>query len=646
VIGQHEAPDLTIVSEDVEERGSLADRLLFWLLKHPYQRMSDLAFVFHVHASTICRHLLALTERHLVASVTSAIVAPSRPEALYYLATTGIERVADLIGGADPVALARMWQVGEADLLRLLPRLQSFIPLQEVVHGLIAGAPRQLSYPGGHPAAIRWHWQRDYTHTFGRGTKRITCRTDGAVVFRRRLFQQEDQNSSDESWHCFLLSLDPGWYGSEDLRLIRERLEHVLSWRESSERWSVYHAFPSLLVVASTAHQRDLWLHCAQEAAAHLRVTPLKGACAVLSEKYSPWQFSWHALDGSGTTALSLLAEPLVPQALPPGLLAPRHMASGMLTRAQKRRSLVSGDFEVRSKRLDPGATDLTTTENVALLSLRFSHRHIEILKQIYAVPLIATHELAALLRMEADTIRRYLYDLHHFRCLEPITTVRGKRIVLSETGLRLISLVLGVPLVHIAERNPSTNVWQLRGVKHALRTINHTAGIYTFLAQLQQQAWTCGQELLWWETTRSLRRYRFQGSWHNLMPDALFGYQAGETKVEAWLEWDTGSMHRQPLTSKFEAYAQYVRSRQYRQEHQVPPALLLVTPHVGREQYIRRVATSVLGTLPLAVWTTTAQFLQVEGPLAMIWKSVSKEQELEDEQRVGWIEQKERMSA
>ena len=190
----------------------------------------------------------------------------------------------------------------------------------------------------------------------------------------------------------------------------------------------------------------------------------------------------------------------------------------------------------------------------------------------------------------------------------------------------------LGVHLTHVAERDATTKHWQQRGVRQALQIIAHTTGVYTFLSGLQHYAGKVGQELLWWETTRSFRRYHLQGAWHNLMPDALFAYQTKEAQVEAWLEWDTGSIHLKPMKAKFECYAQYVRSQHYRREHRTPPKLLLVAPQNGREQSLRQVAASVLGPLPLPVWTTTGPLLKVQGPLAAIWKPLKSGAMTEEE--------------
>ena len=197
--------------------------------------------------------------------------------------------------------------------------------------------------------------------------------------------------------------------------------------------------------------------------------------------------------------------------------------------------------------------------------------------------------------------------------------------------------------MVHIAEHDVTIDLAATRG-QASLRTIEHTAGIYSFSPNFSE-ARKIGQEVLWWETARSSRRYHYQGAWHNLMPDALFEYQAKDVRVEAWLEWDTGSMHLKPLLKKFEAYAQYVRSQHYRQDHRTPPTLLLVAPHNGREQTLRQIAASVLGSLPLRIWTTTEPLVKVQGPLTAIWKLLkSGPDREEDEGRSFWIEEDERV--
>ncbi|GHO88152.1 replication-relaxation family protein [Dictyobacter formicarum] len=636
-------PSVTVAATDIEEQGSFADQVLFWLLKHPYQRASDLAFVFQRDRSTISRHLSSLLALKLIEAVHVACLAPARAELVYHLSAAGVEQVAAR-AEVKPAALAALWQTDEHALLRLLPRLPAHIPLQDAIYSFVAETPRHLSYRAGERAVVRWHWQHQYRHTVQRGAKRITCHLDGVVVLSRQAHQKgtHDQHEPGRvpSWYCVFWLVDPGLVGDRDLDLIRQRLRALLQWREASERWPVYHAFPPLLILAPTAHQRDLWIRCAQEEAAHLRVAPLCGACAMRLEHVSSWRFAWHGLDGSGPVPLHSLLQAHDVTAIPPGLLAPRmveRLDGAEASAPRGRKSFLVGGFSARAA---PGLGDNGSTKQAMTYqfwSLRLCYRHLVVLQQLYASPLLALPELASLLRSEPATIRRYLVDLR----LNGLVMVREKRYHLSEEGLRLLAAMLGVSFSHVAQYHDDH--WQQRGIEHVWRLRVHAAGVYGFLARLQQQAWARGEELLWWETRRCAHRYRLHGRWHNLMPDALFSYQGqgkAQPPIEAWLEWDRGTMHGPALITKFEAYAHYIRSSQYRQDHQMLPQLLLVVPSTSREHFLAQLVQAVLVPLGLPVWTTTVPLMQAQGPASAIWKRVvAKDQDADSQQpRVSWV--------
>ena len=48
--------------------------------------------------------------------------------------------------------------------------------------------------------------------------------------------------------------------------------------------------------------------------------------------------------------------------------------------------------------------------------------------------------ELAALLDLKRQSVRCWLYELHHLGCLEPVPIEAGKRWHLCELGLRLLA--------------------------------------------------------------------------------------------------------------------------------------------------------------------------------------------------------------
>jgi hypothetical protein len=171
------------------------------------------------------------------------------------------------------------------------------------------------------------------------------------------------------------------------------------------------------------------------------------------------------------------------------------------------------------------------------------------------------------------------------------------------------------------------------RGVDVLLRHLDHTVGVYSFFVSLSLAARHEGtlqgeHKLLWWETGASCeRRYRDHDHWHNLRPDAVAEYQAGEQRVRFWLEWDRATMGVRDLAAKFNTYAHYVVSKEWFKEQRVLPFLLVVTADVGQEMRVIRVAAAVLAQTPgLIVRTTTATRLIDQEPLAAIWYQVVPE--------------------
>ncbi len=95
------------------------------------------------------------------------------------------------------------------------------------------------------------------------------------------------------------------------------------------------------------------------------------------------------------------------------------------------------------------------------------------------------------------------------------------------------------------------------RGEAWLLQHIQHTAGIYSFFANLTQAArQDPGQALCWWETGSVCeRRYQVHEQWYNLRPDALAECRVGSQQIHFWLEWDRGTMNVRDLAVKFTSY-------------------------------------------------------------------------------------------
>ena len=72
-------------------------------------------------------------------------------------------------------------------------------------------------------------------------------------------------------------------------------------------------------------------------------------------------------------------------------------------------------------------------------------------------------------------------------------------------------------------------------------------------------------------------------------------------------------------IAVKLRAYTYYTRSREWARELRPLPGLLVVTPDLGQEQRIQRLAWTC-AEAGLIIRTTTVSRLEQQGPLAPIW--------------------------
>jgi predicted transcriptional regulator len=619
---------------------SLSDidwRLLHWLLRYPLQRADDLVVGIARWASraTVYRHVQALEARGLVESALPKT--PGAGKRLYYLSNPGLHLLARHLD-RPARELARRWQADEVGLLRLLPRLPTLLVLQDVVNGLVTYAAEAMTTQGRRPLLVRWNWQREVTYRFQYREQSMRFFADGAVALCVRTPQSES-SVLDQWFGLFLLSTD-----LDDARLMRLRIERLLCWRESPERWSTYQHMLPVLILARSQRQRDHWQRAVEATSLKLRLGPLAGALACFPQSEStyanPWLLNWRTLATDVSCHLHDLLKPLPPAAFPPSLwleegedeepnsrspssASAATVSSGTLTRLSR---LMVGNLAERAAQV--AQDELEDREVIALLGLRLTPCQWNILRLLLAHPLLSDEELADFLDIQWRSVRCSLYELHQLRCLEPIATEVGKRWHLCERGLRLVAAVNHIHIRNIAalsddgaESETSTVVQ--RGEAWLLQRIGHTAGIYSFFARLAQASKREPEQALgWWETgVVCERRYRVGEQWYNLRPDALAEYRIGQQQMRFWLEWDRGTMNVRDLAVKLTSYAHYIASREWAREHLMLPVLICVAPDIAQEKRMQRIAQDRLTRSPgVVLLTTTAVLLKDHGPLAPIW--------------------------
>ncbi len=623
-------------------------RLLQWLLRYPFQRAEDLAVAGTVSIATVYRHLGVLQSLGLIERVLPGTLGRETCW-LYHLSNLGLHVLAAQ-EQTDPASLAQTWLTDERGLLRLLPRLAGLVTVQNCINGLVTSAPEALAQLGRR-SEIRWHWVRDYAYRFTYREKVIRCTADAALLLRARPATARGRVGAQEQWYCLLLLLDPG---VSDTNLLRQRLKHLLCFRECAERWPVYQHFPPVLVLTSSSRQREHWQRCAGEAALQLQVAPLVGAITYRpverdAGSSNPWRLAWKTLSTTVPCRLQDLLLPLPAEAVLPGLLnqpmaetseaVPQEDASCSPPRRLSR--IISGHFMERASSVEQvkienaGRSNWEERETLAFLGLRMDRRHLELLDLLLTHPLLDVQEMATLLDLEGSSMERYVRALRNHGSIDPIATRVGQRWRLSGQGLRLVAATHHVSMQSIATSAEPTGddeevTLVQRGLDVLLRHVEHTVGVYSFFASLcraarQEQAMGREHRLLWWETGLVCeRRYRDHDHWHNLRPDAMGEYQAGEQRVRFWLEWDRATMGTRDLVNKFSTYAHYAASREWYREPGGLPLLLVVAPAKAQEMRIARIASVFLKDTPaLAIATTTATRLVEQGPLAAIWYQV-----------------------
>lgn len=616
----------------------ISAHILTRLLCYPLQRDEDLRLAprkvqlplhsseIFLHASTIFRHLTDLAGEGLVESVAPATKKTS--SRLYYLTQAGLQLVANW-QEVPAAPLARSWGADENSLLALLPRLSTLLLVQNVLNSLVSDAHRMLTFPGGEHAQFDWHWRRDWQQVFHARGRMSRYTVDAALVLYRKP-PKGREHEPGERYPLFLLA-DAGLTGATDQLVLEQRLERLLRYRESPERIPHYQQFPPVIVLVPNIQQQERWQRAAQVVSSTLRLDPLRGAIArvCLSEEMpSAWTLPWQRLDAEAPCRLQDVLLPVALEALPAGVLGSAH-AGVSPTAAGRSRAVILGHLAERQEHAcrEQG----TTRASLALRSLCLSERQMGLLRLLYTAPLVSTDEIAALRDWQPPSTTRYLYDLAQAGWIEWVERQQagqGRRRVrrwkLSESGLRLIASQLQVPLAHIAaysegERAGERKLIQ-RGVPLLLRHMQHTAGVYGFLAIIHEAARRAGHQVRSWEVGAWCeRRYRDHGSWHNLRPDSAFEYEAGTSIRRAWVEWDLGTMTGADLMNKMQAYAHYVRSREWARELHALPTLLIIVPGKGQEERVRQ-AAHLCVEAGLQVRLTTATRLADRGPGAAIW--------------------------
>ena len=246
--------------------------------------------------------------------------------------------------------------------------------------------------------------------------------------------------------------------------------------------------------------------------------------------------------------------------------------------------------------------------------------------------PWIAREPLAALLGVGRTRLAGVLARLG---ALGLLAGDGGDRLVLSDRGLALLarrdraSAVDARMRWSAAPRDPEAppswrNVSGRRS-RQLLRTIEHTAAVHGFVAQLAAQARARRWELLQLDPPhRSSRYFRRRGVLRSVHPDAFAMLRREGESRACFIEWERRAVRPSTMAARLAPYLRYYASRRPTDDHGLRPGVLVVFEDDIAADHFLRVArqetASARVDLPLLV--SHRALLEREGPLGAAWRS------------------------
>lgn len=616
-------------------------RILRWLKRYPFQRAQDLVLALGPWEGrgAVYRRLERLKSLRLIETLCLGASTTTGGKALYHLSFAGLQACA--AWEPEPPASPLILPAEREKLIRLLPRVPVWLLLQDVLNGLVSDAPIALTCAGYRAEMVRWNWLRDYTHPFviqKPGENVLSLRLDGVLAFHLRFPSFVRWPAS--VWQTLFLLHCP----LDEPGLLRQRLDRLARWNEAAARRPVPLPTPPVLILATSAHQAELWQRAAAQVTARLRLELPPGALASIPERKQAlqdgWHLPWRTLGTDRPCRLQDLLPPDGSLPFPELLELPRSAIGQVESSSRVREADQTGRVPpLMGKHLFDLATIAATrrvhtsrpgsgiANDYRLASIALAPRQWEFLTHIFAHPLLSCDELGLLLNLHTKSVHLLLADLRAAGYLLCVETAAGRRWHLSEAGLRLLARAACCHIQRLVRPPVGAGLpLQQRGLAGLLHQARHTAGVYSFFAHLQKALTSVPAAYLrWWETGALCERvFLYREKTYHFKPDALACVQIGGRSLRFWLEWDRGTMGVRDLERKCATYAAYLTSREWASAGMPLPLLVCVVPDIAQERRLHRVARALLAHLSmLRLFTTTYGLLMTQGILAPIWQQV-----------------------
>ena len=163
------------------------------------------------------------------------------------------------------------------------------------------------------------------------------------------------------------------------------------------------------------------------------------------------------------------------------------------------------------------------------------------------------------------------------------------------------------------------------RRVRQLLRNLEHTAAVHSFLAALSRQSRALGWEVRQLDPPhRAARRFRHDGGWRSVNPDAFGLLRKAGASRPFFLEWERRAVRPATMAARLAPYLRYYSTRQPTGDHGASPRVLVVFDDDIAAGHFLRVAMQEMArarvTVPLRVSHNNA--IAALGPLGKAWRT------------------------
>ena len=254
--------------------------------------------------------------------------------------------------------------------------------------------------------------------------------------------------------------------------------------------------------------------------------------------------------------------------------------------------------------------------------------------------PWLAPVHLGALLGVKRSMLSRLLMQLAELGLIADAVVEGSRRLVLADRGLALLArrdrAAVGAARKRwsVASQVNGTSVdWRtvLGGrSRQLLRNLQHTEAVHWFVAVLARQIRSQSMGIVQLDAPRRASRYfRHDGQMRSVHPDAFGVLRRGATVWPFFLEWERRAVRPTTMAERLAPYLRYYASHRPRDDHGVPPVVLVVFEDEVAQAHFLRVAREEMArtgvTVPLSV--SHRGLLERVGPLGQAWRTTGSDE-------------------